>query len=100
MQRDNLSFLLDMRFAARDGISFISGQTYDEFINDRKTQFATSKAIEVVGESASQVSPDFKKRIRRFRGETLWECAIASFMPFLLPSTPMSGMWQITAFRN
>ena len=58
MPRDDSAYLLDMLLAARDGLSFTEGLSYDDFARDRRTQLSVLKAVEIVGEAAAQVSED------------------------------------------
>lgn len=55
MERDG-AHLLDMLLAARDAAEFSSQITYSQFTNSRLHQNAILKAVEIVGEAASQVS--------------------------------------------
>ena len=58
MSRDDSAFLLDMLLAARDALSFAEGMSFEAFGQDRRTQLSVVKAVEIVGEAASQVSED------------------------------------------
>ena len=58
MPRDDSAYLLDMLLAARDGLSFTEGLSYDDFARDRRTQLSVLKAVEIVGEAAAHVSED------------------------------------------
>ena len=55
MERDD-AYLLDMLLAARDAAEFSSLITYSQFTSSRLHQNAILKAVEIVGEAASQVS--------------------------------------------
>ena len=50
-----------MLLAAREAGKFTAGLTFTEFRRNRMAQLAILKAVEVVGEAASQVSPEGKK---------------------------------------
>ena len=67
MERDD-SYLLDMLLAARDAVEFAGGITFSEFENSRLHQNAILKAIEIVGEAASQVSA----RVREGQPDIPW----------------------------
>lgn len=59
MRSDEI-LLLDMLLAAQEAVDFLSGTTWETFQADRMRQMAVIKAIEVVGEAASRVSPEFR----------------------------------------
>ena len=60
MRRDD-AWLIDMLQAAREAAAFTDGLGFVEFEQNRMAQFAILKAIEIIGEAASQVGPDFKE---------------------------------------
>ena len=60
MQRDDV-LLLDMLNASREAIEFVSGLTYEEFCENRMSQFAVWKSLEIVGEAASRVNIQTKE---------------------------------------
>lgn len=47
--------------AAQDGLSFAASLSREALDADRKTQYAVSRAIEIVGEAASKVSEDTRE---------------------------------------
>lgn len=58
--RDDDARLLDMLLAAREAMMFVDGMTFPEFNSNRMAQLAILKAIEIVGEAASQISSDLR----------------------------------------
>lgn len=60
MRHDD-AYLLDMLLAAREAGKFTDGLTFTEFKQNRMAQLAILKAVEVVGEAASQVSTEGKQ---------------------------------------
>ena len=54
--RSDSAYLADMVQAARDAMEFTAGLTLPELIRSRLHQHAVLKALEIVGEAASQVS--------------------------------------------
>ncbi len=60
MRHDD-AYLLDMLLAAREAGTFIVGLTFPEFKRNRMAQLAILKAVELVGEAASQISPEGKE---------------------------------------
>ncbi len=60
MRRDD-AYLLDMLLAGRDALEFAAGLTFREFQRSRLHQTAVLKAIETVGEAASNVSQETRQ---------------------------------------
>ena len=60
MRHDD-AYLLDMLLAAREAGIFTADLTFTEFKRNRMAQLAILKAVEVVGEAASQVSTEGKE---------------------------------------
>ena len=60
MERD-LGFLLDILHEARTALEFAKGMTYAGFEKDTKLQYAVIRAVEIMGEAASRVSPEFRE---------------------------------------
>jgi uncharacterized protein with HEPN domain len=58
MWRDD-AYLLDMLLAARKAQTFTRGVTWEQFQNDEVLQNAVMRVIQIIGEAARQVSPDF-----------------------------------------
>ena len=58
MPREDEALLLDMLESARDAVEFAEGLDYADFVEDRRSQLAILKAVEIVGEAASRVSAD------------------------------------------
>jgi len=52
--------LWDMRRAAQEALGFVQGLDYDRFIADRQVRLAVERALEIVGEAARHLSPEFK----------------------------------------
>lgn len=68
MWRDD-ACLLDMLIHARRARSFTESATLEGFVSDVKLQAATLHVLQIVGEAASRVSPDF----RGSHPEIAWE---------------------------
>ena len=62
MRRDDTSCLLDMLVAASEAVEFTDGLSYSEFVEDRRSQLAVLKLVEIVGEAASRLSAETKER--------------------------------------
>jgi uncharacterized protein with HEPN domain len=52
--------LWDMREAARAAVQFVEGRSYAEFISNLQLRLAIERSLEIVGEAARRVFPDFK----------------------------------------
>lgn len=54
------AYLWDMLDAAHAIQQFATGVSLDEYLVDRKLQLAVERAIEIIGEAARLLSPEFK----------------------------------------
>jgi len=70
--RDN-AYLWDMLDAARSACEFTRGQSFDAYQQDRKSQLAVERAVEIIGEAARKVSEEF----RAAHPELPWRSMIA-----------------------
>ena len=61
MPREESEYLLDMVLAARKALSFTEGMSFADFERDERTVFSATKAVEIVGEAAAQVSKDTRQ---------------------------------------
>lgn len=59
-ERD-LAYLWDMREAARKIARFIAGARYHRFSRDELMQSAVERQLEIIGEAARRVSPQFRQ---------------------------------------
>jgi uncharacterized protein with HEPN domain len=57
--RTDEAYLRDMLNAARDALEFGRGLTFEQFQASLLHQMAILKAIEIIGEAASRISPAF-----------------------------------------
>ncbi len=62
MTRDFRDYLDDMLEYAAKARAFVGDMTRDSFVADDKTHLATVRAIEIIGEAARQVPPEFRDR--------------------------------------
>lgn len=60
-RRDRES-LCDIQEAIDLIASYTQGMTFNKFLDDRKTQDATVRNLEIIGEAAKSISRDFKER--------------------------------------
>ena len=73
MPREESEYLLDMVLAARKAVSFTEGMSFADFERDERTVFSATKAVEIVGEAAAQVSRD----VRQAHPDIPWRDIIA-----------------------
>lgn len=72
MKRDPAACLADMLDYAREAEAFVAGMTVEDFLADRKTQFAALRALEVIGEAAGRVPQD----VRDLFPDTPWRSIV------------------------
>ena len=60
MWRDK-AYLLDMLLAARKALEFTRGMTTEQFQANETVQHAVMRMIQVIGEAARLISPEFKE---------------------------------------
>ncbi|AFV24469.1 hypothetical protein Mpsy_2265 [Methanolobus psychrophilus R15] len=61
-ERKATDYLQDMLYAIKKVDDFTSDLTYDQFVEDEKTQFAVIRAIEVIGEAAKNIPDPIKNK--------------------------------------
>lgn len=57
-----LSYLWDIREAAREIVSFIQGVKFAEFEKNKVLRYAVERQLLVIGEAANHLSPQFRKK--------------------------------------
>lgn len=62
MRRTSLHFLDDIKEAAGKIKKYTAGMSYDEFLQDIKTQDAVIRNFEIIGEATKNLPADFKDR--------------------------------------
>lgn len=60
--RDYLTYLDDIYNSILSVKKFTEWMTFDDFINDEKTQFAVIRAIEIVGEAGKKIPNPVKEQ--------------------------------------
>ncbi len=55
-------YLRDIVESADHAMLFVSGMTFEDFRHDIKTQFAVTRALEVIGEAAKQIPGVLRKK--------------------------------------
>lgn len=61
MRPDDI-LLVDMLLATREVLAFTSDISWEKFQDDRMRQLAVVKAMEIIGEAASQLSEEFRSQ--------------------------------------
>lgn len=59
-KRKYSDYLNDILDSINKGLSFIDGMTYEDFMEDEKTQFALIRAIEIIGEASKKIPIEIK----------------------------------------
>ena len=62
MKKDFSDYLCDISEAMADVVEFIENLDYDEFIQERKTNYAIVRAIEIIGEAVKRIPKPIKDR--------------------------------------
>lgn len=60
MWRDD-AYLLDMLLAARKVMKYVQGVDFERFEQDEVVQDAVMRRIQIIGEAARKISPEFKE---------------------------------------
>ena len=61
-KRDYTDYLQDVVDSCSDVQEFIKGMSYADFIGDKKTKSASTRAIEVIGEAVKNIPAAFRAR--------------------------------------
>lgn len=72
--RDAGDYIEDIFDAMLDIQEFTAEYSYDQFVNDRKTQYAVIRAIEIIGEASKNVPQETRKNTGTSRGERWQPC--------------------------
>ena len=64
MSRDRRQWLEDIAESCAKILRFISGTSYDEFVEDEKTYDAVVRNLEIIGEAAKNVPDDIRLKYR------------------------------------
>ncbi|MCZ4409752.1 DUF86 domain-containing protein [Cryomorphaceae bacterium 1068] len=80
-KREDLFLVQDMLESGQKIISYTSGYSYDDFINDEKTVDAVIRNFEIIGEAASRISEELKnsndgipwKQLKGYRNRLIHE---------------------------
>lgn len=62
--REARDYIEDIFDAMLDIQEFTAEYSYDQFVNDRKTQYAVIRAIEIIGEASKNVPQEIREKYR------------------------------------
>ena len=62
MKEEFLDYVEDIIEAMDDAMRFVENMEYDDFGKDRKTIYAVTRAIEIIGEAAKKIPEEVKVR--------------------------------------
>jgi len=57
-----LDYVEDVVEAMDDASRFVEGLEYDDFVKDKKTVYAVTRAVEIIGEAVKNIPDKVKKR--------------------------------------
>src|SRR6185503_10736439 len=61
MSRDD-TYLVDILESAKIALDYVAGKSWDQFYEDMQCQDAVLRRIEIIGEAARHISPQFQKK--------------------------------------
>jgi len=62
LTREFLDYLEDVLTSMDKAENFVQGMSYDDFLTDDKTSYATLRALEIIGEAVKKVPQEVRKR--------------------------------------
>jgi uncharacterized protein with HEPN domain len=62
MKRNYLDFVHDIADAINDILKFVEDMQFEDFANDKKTQYAVIRCFEVIGEATKTLPPDYRQK--------------------------------------
>jgi len=73
MSRDTTLYVEDILKSIRSLENFVVGQTYEQFLEDERNQFAVMKGLEIIGEASAHIEEVIKVKYP----EVEWRAIIA-----------------------
>ncbi len=101
-QRDK-GRLEDIIEAASNVAQFVDGISYEEFLSDKLHYYAILKNVEIIGEAAYMLSPEFKETHGGIRWSSIVKMrhilvhGYASILPEILWQTAISDVLELKA---
>jgi len=65
MKEEFLDYVQDVVEAMGDALRFVEGLEYKDFVKDKKTVYAVTRAVEIIGEAVKKIPGSVRKRYRR-----------------------------------
>jgi len=62
MNEEFLDYVEDIIEAMDDAVRFVEGLEYDDFVKDKKTVYAVTRAVEIIGEAVKKIPTRVKNR--------------------------------------
>lgn len=62
MKDEFLDYVEDVVEAMDDAMSFVEGLEYDGFVKDKKSVYAVTRAVEIIGEAVKKIPDRVKRR--------------------------------------
>lgn len=90
MRREE-TYLFDILNAAKTALGYTRGKTFDDFQQDTQCQDAVIRRLEIIGEAARRISPEF-----RGRHDLPWELMIGmrNFVVHQYDSIDLQIIWD------
>lgn len=58
---NDAAYIWDMLDAAQATREFVTGRTFDDYLNNRMLRGAVERHLEIIGEAANKISPEFQE---------------------------------------
>ncbi len=93
----DLALVWEMRSAAREALSFVADLTFEAFVADLMRRRAVERVIEIIGEAARHVSPEF----RAAHPDIPWKIIVAQrhILAHDYPFVLMDRIWRVVKVR-
>lgn len=62
MNRDSRDYINDILEAMENSIEFLKDLSYEEFVKDTKTIYATLRALEIIGEATKKIPLNLRRK--------------------------------------
>ena len=62
MKEEFLDYVEDVVETMGDALRFVDGLEYDDFVRDKKTVYAVTRAVEIIGDAVKNIPSKVKKR--------------------------------------
>lgn len=62
MSREYVDYIADIAESVEDILAFTAGMSYQDFTNDKKTQYAVIRSLEIMGEAAKKIPDSIREK--------------------------------------